>query len=98
MSVMPVRFAAERHLMIAGPFRAGIETPNDQLCGGATPGARSLAIHPEEVMRRPATRCLRITMFPRGETPGYLRISLREKHHCNSPHSSGVLIASCTTN
>jgi hypothetical protein len=92
---MPMRFAAERHLMVARPFKAGIETPMINCV------AERQLVHdhrqstPKKFMRRSATLCLSasgLPCFPGVETPGYQRISLREKHHCDSLRSSGVLI------
>ena len=42
---------------------------------------------PESFMRRSATRTLLVAAFPGVETPGYHRISLREKTHCDLPRS-----------
>jgi hypothetical protein len=73
--------------MVARPFMAGVETPTPDCVAERQLMCDHRISAPDSFMRRSATRRVGLPPFPGVETPGYHRISLREKHHCGLPQS-----------
>ncbi len=72
-------FAAERHLMVARPFKAGIAAPMIRCVAERQLMRDHCKSAPKSFMRRSATRWVLGVSFPGVETPGYHQTSLREK-------------------